>query len=288
MRDFSGKVIVVTGAGSGIGRAAARAFSREGARLALVDWNDEALQATAASLDGETLAQGFSVAERPAWEQFREAVIERFGTVDGILNNAGIAHEAVALEHVEAADFERVMDVNFRGTLHGTQVFLSDLQGRPEAFVANVSSIYGVTAVGLQSAYCASKFAVRGLTESLRMEAEAFHPNLHVATIFPGGIATDIARNAIAAGSRTADERETDMGEFSKNLVTTPERAAETILKGLRKRRARILIGTDARVMDWMARLRAAGYTRTILGQMRRKGLVGEAAPVPLRLRGDG
>lgn len=297
MRDFSSKVVVVTGAGSGIGRAAALAFAAAGAKLALVDWNAEALEATRADLTGRgagegagdgAMAQSFSVADREAWEAFREAVLARFGTVDGILNNAGIAHEAVAVQHIDVADFERVMDVNFRGVLHGTQVFLPDLVTRPEAFVANVSSIYGVTAVGLQSAYCASKFAVRGLTEALRMEAAAYHPNLHVATVFPGGIDTAIAQNAITAGSRTPQEREDDATKFSRAFVTSPEKAAETILRGLRKRRPRIIIGNDARVMDWLARLRASGYTTFVLGQMRRKGFVDEAPPLPLRLREGG
>ena len=283
MKSFEGKVVVVTGAGSGIGRATALKLGAEGARLALNDWNAEALEETSTLLgNADVLVRAFSVAERKEWDAFRAEVMERFGTVDGIINVAGIAHEAVAIRHLRESDLDNVMQVNFWGVVHGTQTFLPDLLERPEAFVANVSSIYGITAVGFQSAYCASKFAVRGFTEALSMEAKAHHPNLHVATIYPGGVATNITGNSISAGSRTEEEREADLEKFRTNLVTSPERAGETIVAGLRKKRARILIGTDAKVLDWMARLRPAGYIRTVLGELRKKGLVGDRPPAPV------
>lgn len=283
MRSFVDKVIVVTGAGSGIGRATALRLKSEGAKLALNDWNADALEETRRMLgNADVLTRTFSVADRGEWDAFREEVMTRFGAIDGVINVAGVAHEAVAIQHLRPADLENVMQINFWGVVHGTQVFLSDLIERPDAFVANVSSIYGVTSVGFQSAYCASKFAVRGFTEALSMEAQAHHPNLHVATIFPGGIATNVTSNSIAAGSRTTEEREADLEKFRTNLITSPEAAGDTIVAGLKKRRARILIGTDAKVMDMMARFRPAGYVKMILGSLRKKGLIGDKPPAPV------
>ena len=286
--DLRGKVVVVTGAASGIGRALADALADEGARLVLVDWNAEALEAARLALEArgtEVMASSFSVAERAGWEALREAALARFGAVDGVVNNAGIAHEAVAIEHVEPELFARVMDVNFWGTFHGTQVFLSDLVARPQAFVANVSSIFGIAATGLQSAYCTSKFAVRGFTETLRMEARAYYPNLAVHVVHPGGIATSITDNSIAAGARTAEERADDMAKFSQGLVTSPEKAAVTIVTGLKRGREKILIGTDARVSDWLVRLRPVGYSGLVLKQFRKLGLIEDRPSVPLAKR---
>ena len=289
MKDLTGRIVVLSGAASGIGRALAASLAREGARLALVDRDAEGLEETRRLLGGtDVLTGAFSVARRDAWKRFREEVLERFGTVDAILNNAGIAHEAVALEHMRAEDMAEIMDVNFMGVFHGTQTFLPDLIARPEAVIANTSSTFGLTAVGLQGAYCASKFAVRGLTETLRMEARAYYPGLTVATIYPGGIATRITDNAIAAGARTAEEREADKANFAKNLVTSPERAAEIIVAGIRAKRERILIGRDATVMDWMSRLLPARYTRVMLGNLRKAGLVSEKPALPVDRRGDG
>ena len=284
--DWAGKVVVLTGAGSGIGRALALDLKERGARLALNDWNADALEETRRLLgNADVMTQTFSVADPQAWTAFRDEAMERFGAVDGLVNNAGIGHEAVATADMDPADFARVLDVNLWGTIHGCQAFLSDLTERPQAALVNVSSIYGSIAVGLLNAYCTSKFAVRGFTESLRMEARAFHPNLLVSVVQPGGIATNVARNGISAGSRTTDERERDRANFEKNLKTSSEKAARTILDGVERGRERILIGTDARIADAMGRLRPVGYTNTVLGEMKRADLVGSEPPRKLDSR---
>ncbi|PRY95748.1 short-subunit dehydrogenase [Hasllibacter halocynthiae] len=289
MKQLSHKVFVLTGASSGIGRALAVALADEGVRLALVDRDADGLEKTRRMLgNADVLAAAFSVADRLAWDDFRGEVLERFGTVDAVVNNAGIAHEAVTVQHMRAVDMERVMDVNFMGVFHGTQTFLSDLIARPEATVVNTSSTFGLTAVGLQGAYCASKFAVRGFSEALRMEARAYYPGLTVSTVFPGGIATAISDNAIAAGSRTAEEREADKANFAKNLVISPERAAEVVVAGIRAKRERILIGRDASVMDWMSRMLPARYTRVMLGQLKKSGLVPDIPALPVDRRAGG
>ncbi|WP_395338266.1 SDR family NAD(P)-dependent oxidoreductase [Ningiella sp. W23] len=287
MRTFENKVFVVTGAGSGIGRALALELHKRGARLALNDVSEEALKQTAKQLNASCITGAFSVSDRASWSGFREQVINAYDHVDGAINNAGIAHEAVAVEHLNVDDLHKVMDVNFYGVVHGTQTFLPDLITRDDAAIVNISSIFGVTAVGLQSAYCASKFAVKGFTESLRAEAQLYYPNLLVTVVHPGGIQTDIADNAISAGSRTDAERKKDMDAFKRNFINTPEFAAQTIVEGIQKNRTRILIGGDARILDLTARIMPSNYTKLIIKRMRKENLVDETLLAPIDKRLD-
>lgn len=282
MQQLSNKVFVVTGAGSGIGKALAFALDQHGAKLALNDINEQALAETASCITSPVMTAAFSVDQREQWETFKLNILAKFGHVDGVINNAGIAHEAVSVEHLREQDLKRIMDINFYGVVNGTQTFLSELSSRPEGTIVNISSIFGITAVGLQSAYCASKFAVRGYTESLRMEALQYHPNLTVSTVHPGGIKTNIADNAIAAGARNELERENDLSKFKTAFITSSEKAAETIIQGIQSKNTRILIGMDAKLMDYTARLLPRGYSKRILNEMKKIGLFEDTASQPL------
>jgi NAD(P)-dependent dehydrogenase (short-subunit alcohol dehydrogenase family) len=285
MLQLNNKVFIVTGAGSGIGRALAIKLDQEGAKLALNDINADALKETASMLNQAPLEMAFSVTEQAQWDRFKEAVLAQFGSVDGIINNAGISHEAVTAEHLREADLKQIMDINFYGVVFGTQTFLPEIKKSPAGSIVNISSIFGVTAVALQSAYCASKFAVRGYTESLRMEALSYYPNLTVSCVHPGGIDTPIADNVIQAGSRTKEERDRDSAKFKKSFVTPPAVAAKTIVDGIAKKQTRILIGMDAKLLDWTARAMPGTYSKHILSHMKKRGLVDSELLLPIDKR---
>ena len=283
MKSFANKVAVVTGAGSGIGRALALALARDGAWLALNDVGADGLAETerqARALGARDVVAGtFSVADRDAVFGFADAVADRYRQVDVVVNNAGIALDAAAVADVRAEDFRKVMDVNFWGVVWGTQAFLPHLEARPRAALVNVSSMFGTVGIALQAPYCASKFAVRGFTESLRMEARAYAPHVTVTTVHPGGIATGIAEKSRSAGVRTPAERARDLAAFDRVLVTPVETAARAILDGVRAGRERVLIGADARQADALARLMPQRYTRLVLADLRSDDVVPAERP---------
>jgi butyryl-CoA dehydrogenase len=283
MNELSGKIFVITGAGSGIGKAIAQLLDSLNVTLILNDINQELMREVAQSLEQSPLCLPFSVAEQNAWHSAKESIDAHFAQpryahlnysgVDGIINNAGIAHDSVAFEDISKEDFERVMDINFYGVLFGTQTFLPELKTKKRAWVVNISSIFGVTSISKLNAYCASKFAVKGLTESLRMEALDSFPHVCVCTVHPGGINTGIASNAIKVEDRDEAERENEINTFNKQLLTSPEKAAKVIVRGISKNSSRVLIGADAKLMDYIARLFPAKYSRILLSQLKKRGL---------------
>lgn len=262
MEGFAGKVAVVTGAGSGIGQALAIELGRSGAKLAISDVDTEGLAATEERLKAigaPVKADRLDVTEREAFQLYADAVKEHYGKVNQIYNNAGIAFTG-DIEITEFKDIERVMDVDFWGVVNGTKAFLPHLIASGDGHVINVSSVFGLFSVPGQAAYNSAKFAVRGFTEALRQEmAVAKHP-VKVTTVHPGGIKTAIARNATAAEGLDAKE----LAEaFDKKLAnTTPQRAAAIILDGVRKNKARVLVGPDAKVLDIIVRITGSGYQR--------------------------
>src|SRR5689334_15516002 len=266
MRGFAGKVAVVTGAGSGIGQALAVELARSGASVAISDINTEGLADTEdriKAIGAPVKADRLDVTEREAFELYADAVKEHFGKVNQIYNNAGIAF-AGDIEVTEFKDIEKVMDVDFWGVVNGTKVFLPHLIESGDGHVINVSSIFGIFSVPGQAAYNAAKFAVRGFTEALRQEmALAKHP-VKVTTIHPGGIKTGIARNMTAAEGIDVDEL---AKTFDKKLASTsPEKAAKIIMDGVRKNKARVLIGNDAKALDLIVRLTGSGYQKLFAG----------------------
>ena len=271
MEGFAGKVAVVTGAGSGIGQALAIELARSGAKVAISDINTEGLAVTEERLKAigaSVKADRLDVTEREAFELYADAVVEHFGKVNQVYNNAGIAF-AGAIEVSGFKDIEKVMDVDFWGVVNGTKVFLPHLIASGDGHVINVSSIFGLFAVPGQAAYNAAKFAVRGFTEALRQEMlVAGHP-VKVTTVHPGGIKTNIVRNMTTVGD--VDHAQLTK-TFDKKLTnTSPEKAAKIILDGVRKNRARILVGPDAKALDLIVRLTGSGYQRlfsTVMSRM--------------------
>ncbi|TQR82830.1 SDR family oxidoreductase [Mycobacterium hodleri] len=262
MEGFAGKVAVVTGAGSGIGQALALELGRSGAKLAISDVDLEGLAVTEARLKAigaPVKADRLDVTEREAFELYADAVKAHFGKVNQIYNNAGIAYTG-DVEVSSYKDIERVMDVDFWGVVNGTKAFLPHLIESGDGHVVNVSSLFGIFSVPGQAAYNAAKFAVRGFTEALRQEMVAGKRPVKVTTVHPGGIKTAIARNAAAAEGIDAEKL---ANTFDKKLAkTTPERAAVIILDAVRKNKARVLVGADAKVLDVIVRITGSGYQR--------------------------
>ncbi|KUI30724.1 SDR family oxidoreductase [Mycobacterium sp. GA-2829] len=262
MQGFAGKVAVVTGAGSGIGQALAIELARSGASVAISDVNTEGLAETERrikEIGAAVKADRLDVTEREAFLLYADEVAERFGKVNQIYNNAGIAFTG-DIEISQFKDIERVMDVDFWGVVNGTKAFLPHLIASGDGHVVNVSSVFGLFSVPGQGAYNAAKFAVRGFTEALNQEMRAAGHPVKVTTVHPGGIKTAIARNATAAEGLDPQEL---AKLFDKKLAnTSPETAAKVILDGVRKNRARVLIGNDAKVLDAVIRIVGPHYQR--------------------------
>lgn len=262
MQGFAGKVAVVTGAGSGIGQALAIELARSGASVAISDVNVEGLAETEQrikAIGAQVKCDRLDVTEREAFLLYADEVKNHFGKVNQIYNNAGIAFTG-DIEVSQFKDIERVMDVDFWGVVNGTKAFLPHLIASGDGHVVNVSSVFGLFSVPGQGAYNAAKFAVRGFTEALNQEmAAAGHP-VKVTTVHPGGIKTAIARNATAAEGLEPQEL---AKLFDKKLAkTSPETAAKVILEGVRKNKARVLIGNDAKALDVVIRVVGPHYQR--------------------------
>lgn len=258
-------VAVVTGAASGIGRALAVRLAREGiAGVAIADVNEPGLAETAQLAgrhDAEISTHFVDVGDLDQMRAFAEEVAAKHGRVTHLVNNAGVGLMGT-FEHVSVDDMRWLMGINFWGVVHGCKVFLPTLLEQDEAHIVNISSVFGFIAPEEQTAYAASKFAVRGFTESLRHEYAG--TKLHVASVHPGGVLTDIARNS-RLGENTPEEWK-DQGArfFDRVAKSTPEQAAETIVAGIKNKNPRILIGRDARAISSLSRLFPKNYLRVI------------------------
>jgi butyryl-CoA dehydrogenase len=274
MKQFKGRVAAVTGAASGIGRALAKDLARRGAHLALADIDDAGLAETVAQCEGfgvKITSQHLDVADRDAVYAWAERVVADHGTVNLVVNNAGVGLGAT-VESMSYEDFEWLMNINFWGVVYGTKAFLPRLKASGEGHIVNVSSVFGLISVPSQSAYNAAKFAVRGFTDTLRMELEIEGGPVSVTTIHPGGIKTNIARNARMDPSVTelTGDAEKARSDFERIFITSPEKAARQILAAVQRDRRRALIGPDAKVIDFISRLPAAFY-QTLLARGARR-----------------
>ena len=259
MESLQGRVAAVTGAASGIGRALAIELANRGAHVALSDVDEAGLAETVGRCEGrgvKVTSQQLDVSERDAVFAWAEQVVADHGAVHLIVNNAGVALSAT-VEHMSDDDIRWLMDINFWGVVHGTQAFLPHLKSAGEGHVVNISSVFGLIGIPTQSAYCASKFAVRGFTDALRVELEIERSCVSATTVHPGGIRTNIARNARmdASADRIAGEADTARREFDRVARTSPDRAAQRIIEAVLRDRRRLLIGADARVFDLVSRL---------------------------------
>lgn len=258
------KVAVITGAGGGIGRALALALSARGYKLGLVDWNEAGLQETAALLHDDALIRQLDVSKQAEIADFARAVLERWGHVDLLLNNAGVTVLQRAQDS-SLADMEWLMGVNFWGVVHGTHAFLPGMLERGSGVIVNISSLYGIMAWPAQHAYCASKFAVRGFTESMRHDLHG--TGVRAVCVHPGGIDTGIVRNArFTTDDKGRIDRTKLERDFKKIARTSAEEAAAIILRGIDQGRDRILVGKDAHVLSWVTRLVPERYFAVIRG----------------------
>ncbi|WP_194815278.1 SDR family oxidoreductase [Nocardia sp. XZ_19_385] len=259
---FKDKVCVITGAGSGIGRALAENLAKRGAKLALSDIDTEGLAETVRrceALGAQVKSDRLNVAEREAVLLYADAVKAHFGVVHQIYNNAGIAYHGDVIKS-EFKDIERIMDVDFWGVVNGTKAFLPMLMESGAGHVINISSLFGLIAVPSQSAYNSAKFAVRGFTESLRQEMILGKHPVEVTCVHPGGIKTAVARNSTFAEG--IDGKKAAAMFDAKLAIHTPEMAAQVITEGVRKRHGRVLIGWEAKLLDAFVRITASGYQR--------------------------
>jgi NAD(P)-dependent dehydrogenase (short-subunit alcohol dehydrogenase family) len=253
-------VAVITGAASGIGRALAVRLARAGASLAIADLNQEGLGETARQIPDSgakvtTHLVDVSDSERVA--AFAREVVQSHGKANLLINNAGVALLGT-VEEVSISDIEWLMGINFWGVIYGTKHFLPILRKQPEAHIVNISSVFGLIGFPGQGAYCASKFAVRGFTEALHHELAG--TGVHVSSVHPGGIKTNIARNARPGEGVEPTRKATAAVDFEKLAPTTPEKAAERIVHGILRNEPRILIGNDATAIDRTQRLFPQGY----------------------------
>ena len=276
MKDFKNKVAAITGAASGMGRTLAIELAQRGCHLALSDVNEAELVKTAelASKHGvKVTVKQVNVADRDAVFAWANEAARDHGQVNLVFNNAGVALTA-NVEDVKIADFEWIMGINFWGVVHGTQAFLPHLKRSGDGHVINTSSLFGLMAVPTQGTYNASKFAVRGYTEALRMELEMEGAPVSATCVHPGGIATNIAMAGKIDASVTAKTgvSEADHKRAANKLinVTTAESAALQILKAVEDNERRVLVGPDARFLDKVVRLLGASYQVLVMRQVRK------------------
>lgn len=264
---FSNQVVVVTGAGSGMGRSMAQQLDAAGAKLALSDVNPTTLAETGAMLRGKPLLRPFDVADRAAFEDFAQETLAHYGHVDVVINNAGVdLSNSVANSSYE--DLHWLFNINFWGVVHGTKAFLPSMLSRNAGVIANVSSIFGIVAWPMQSAYVSSKFAVRGFTETLRNEL--LGSNVRTLVIHPGGIKTNIVKNARFYVDDTGNSDVARLErEFQKFAMTTADKAASIILRAIEKKKQRVRVGPDAIFMDYLVRLLPTMYWKLIAWSMK-------------------
>jgi len=264
MTFFSGGIAVVTGAGSGIGRALAMQLSAAGCGLALADIDEKSLAETAGMLPGKGAGVSthvLDVADDAGVSAFAEDVRSRHGSVTLLINNAGVALHGT-FEELSLDDLRWLMGINFWGMVYGVTYFLPMLKRQPRAHIVNLSSVFGIVAPAGQTAYAASKFAVRGFTEALRHELEG--TTVFVSCVHPGGIRTAIAERGRLGRNAPKTRKDESVSRLAQLAKTSPEDAAARILRGVEGREPRILIGLDARQIDIMQRLRPATYWKSL------------------------
>lgn len=266
MLDLTNSVAVVTGAGSGIGQALAFRLASQGANLAISDIDQSALNDTQDLLkefDIDVHAQLLDVANRQDVFLYAKLINDHFGRINLLINNAGVALSSGLFRDTTVDEFEWLMGINFSGVLYGTKAFLPYLEASEWGQIVNLSSLFGLIGVAEQSAYNSSKFAVRGFTESLSNEFEETNSSVRATSVHPGGIKTNIARNARLGELLDQEQRldaESRKDNFDKLAKTTADSAARQIIEGAIKRKRRIIVGADAKLLDRIQRLLPTKY----------------------------
>ena len=277
MKDFSQKVALISGAGSGIGRALSIELADMGCNLALVDWNKESLEETKQLLRKKNIAvstHNFDISDKEKVQALPYEVIEFHKQIDLVFNNAGLSIVGKVNE-VDENDWDWGLDILLNSVIQMTTVFLPHLEKRPEAAIINTSSIFGLFSVPKQSIYNVGKFGVKAFTESLSLELEMAESNVEAYCVFPGHIGTNIYSSAkfksfekddagAAIFGANADTKEQAGIQFKQNAPSSPKHAAKVILKNIRKKNKRILIGIDAHFYDLMSRLFPKSFLKII------------------------
>ncbi|MBV1882494.1 MAG: SDR family NAD(P)-dependent oxidoreductase [Pseudomonadales bacterium] len=267
MRELTNRVAAITGAASGMGQALAIGLAREGCHVAIADLNEEGLKETVKTVEGMggvITSTVLDVSNKNEVESWAAQVAKDLDGINIIINNAGVGLSAT-VEDMSYEDFEWVMNINFWGVVYGTKAFLPYLQEASEGHIVNISSLFGIISGPTFSAYNAAKFAVRGFTESLRQELEISGSNVSCTTVHPGGIRTNIAKTSRITDSNLIPmDQDRFIADFEKFTMTSPEKAAETIINGIAKNKRRVLIGKDAQAMDLVQRFLPTSYQRIV------------------------
>jgi short-subunit dehydrogenase len=272
--QFEGSAAAITGAASGIGRALALELAARGCDLALADLDEAGLQTIAQELiatGGRRVSvRAIDVADPKQIQDFASAAIAEFPNLNIVVNNAGVALLG-DFDEFDLSQMAWLMDINFWGVVRGTRAFMPHLEGRPQAHIVNISSIFGIIAPPGQSAYCASKFAVRGFSEALRHELAMRNSTVRLSVVHPGGVKTNIARRARVGAHVRDSVGAGELGDrFEKLARTTPAAAAKRIVQGIERNDPRILIGSDARYLDLIQRFRPSTYWGMLAGAFKR------------------
>lgn len=277
VNSVAGKACVVTGAGSGIGRALALELAKRGARLALSDVSEAVLAETAQrarALGARVHTARLDVSDRDAFFAYARVVVDELGVVHQLYNNAGVASSGTVIES-DWSEYERVLGINLFGVIHGTQAFLPHLVASGDGHVVNISSLNGFMAQSGLSAYSASKFGVRGFTEALRAEVLAAGQPVRVTVVHPGGVRTSIATSALehakASGHQVSTAEEAQQRRYNEKLLRMPpEQAARIVVDGVEAGSPRVLVGRDAKVVDAVVRLVPRHYPALVARLARR------------------
>ncbi|SIS86630.1 MAG: SDR family NAD(P)-dependent oxidoreductase [Thalassolituus maritimus] len=274
MQNLSGKVAAVTGAGSGIGRALAINLAQNGCNVALSDVNEAGLAETVEMMKQypvKITTQKLDVSDKDAFYAWADQVVADHGKANLVFNNAGVAL-AGTVGDLSIEDYKWIMDINFYGVLYGTKAFLPHMEAAGEGHIVNISSIFGLASQPLMSGYNASKFAVRGLTESLRQDLDIAGSCVSTTCVHPGGIKTNIAQSTRfneKSSEITGASADDSKAEFERLFITTPDKAAKTIINGVKKNKRRVLIGPDAVAFDLMVRTLGSWYQKVIVSVMK-------------------
>jgi short-subunit dehydrogenase len=264
MTTISGSAAVITGAASGIGRGLAFELAARGCDVALADMDEAGLASAAAEIQrahGRKVSTHLvDVSDPRQIQELAAAAITQHPGLNIVVNNAGVALFG-QFHEIDQTQLEWLMNINFWGVVHGTRAFLPHLQGRSEAHIVNVSSLFGIIAPAGQTAYSAAKFAVRGFSEALRHELQMNKSPVRLSVVHPGGVATNIVNSARSGVAMVDNQRRAEaIDRFNQAARTTPNQAAQRIIRGIEKNEPRILIGSDARIMDLLQRFRPGTY----------------------------
>jgi len=272
MKNLSGKTAAITGAASGMGRDTAILLAREGCNVAIADVDAKGLDETAALIRSEGVNVSthiLDVSDKEAVYNFADDVVRQHGEVNIVINNAGVGLTAM-IDSMEYSDLDWIMNINFWGVVYGTKAFLPYIIKSGEGRIVNVSSAFGLMGLPSQSAYCASKFAVRGVTESLQQELELIAGDIKAICVHPGGIKTNIVKNSrLDKIEGLTPDKEKAAAKFDRIARTTSAEAAALIVRAIKKDTRRLLIGSDARMIDRVQRIFPAYYQTVMLNKNR-------------------